>query len=191
MPGGDCQRDAHRDIGVLPLGHVHVPDASHARVANNATSNCRFFDKEVRNITTISEFSALIEGPLPARLSPKSDYLDQGYTYYFVDLEKAGQAAKIPAVAEKAAADFPDNDDALMVLMNDASVKNQSDKALNYGLKLIAAANKRAKPEGVSQADWDRKKSTELGRAYWTVGVTYGERRRYLDTDGICGPPCR
>ena len=116
-------------------------------------------------------------------LSPKSKYLDEGYAYYFVDLEKTGAAAKIPEVAEKAVANFPDNDDALMVLMNEASSKNQSDRALTFGNRLIAAVNKHSKPENVSQADWDRKKTAELSRAYWITGMIYGERNRYLDAD--------
>lgn len=117
-------------------------------------------------------------GALEAQ-NPKSKYLDQGYASYLYALSQAGQAAKIPAVAEKALANFPENPDLLAVLADQALSTRQSGKAQTYANRLIAAMGKAVKPQGVGEAEWERNKATRLGRAYWISGVVSGEANQY------------
>jgi len=111
--------------------------------------------------------------------NPKSKYLDDGYGYYFACLSKTGGAAKIPAIAEKAIANLPGNEDLLMILANTAMEHNQNDRALNYADRLVAAVNKHSKPEGMSAADWEKKKSTALGQGYYIAGMVHGAKNQF------------
>lgn len=115
--------------------------------------------------------------------NPKSKYLNDAYLPYMVALNKTGAAAKIPVIAEKAVENFPENEDLLLFLADNARSKTQTDRALNYANRLTAAVNKHSKPEGMSAPDWERKRSVALGHGYWIAGVIYGERNQYAAAD--------
>jgi tetratricopeptide (TPR) repeat protein len=115
--------------------------------------------------------------------NPKSKYLDEGYARYFYALNQAGQAAKVPAIAEKALANFPNNGDLLLVLADSALSKNQADSALRYASRLVSVMNGAEKPEGVPDADWQKKKSSALGRGYWIVGLVQGQKQNFFEAD--------
>jgi tetratricopeptide (TPR) repeat protein len=115
--------------------------------------------------------------------NPKSKYLDLAYARYFMVLQQTGAASKIPAIAEKAVANFPENEDLLLVLADTAMNRKQSAAALNYSRRLVAVLNKHPKPEGMSAADWERKKSAALGRGYWIAGITLSEKSQYFEAD--------
>ena len=114
---------------------------------------------------------------------PKSKYLDAGYGPYLVALHQTGGVAKIPEIAEKAVKNFPENEDLLLVLTDNAVGHKQLDRALTYANRLVAALAKHPRPEGISAADWDRKRSASLARGYWTAGVIYAERGHYAACD--------
>ena len=117
------------------------------------------------------------------KLNPCSKYLDQTYGSYLYALNQTGAAAKIPAIAEEALKMFPDNEDLLLVTMENALARKQSDRALTFATRLTAALAKRPKPESMSAADWERKRSGALGRGYWVAGVIYAEKGSYAAAD--------
>jgi tetratricopeptide (TPR) repeat protein len=127
--------------------------------------------------TTVDLMSSL------EQLNPKSKYMGQGYEVYFAALNQTGGSAKIPAIAEKALANFPDNDQLLAVAADSALSKQQTDRALTYANRLIAVLNKNVKPENLSAADWERKRSAELGSAYYSAGVAHGAKSQWVDCD--------
>ena len=55
-------------------------------------------------------------------------------------LNKTGAKTKIPAIAEKALANFPENDDLLLLMTETAMTRKQTDRALNYANRLTAVA---------------------------------------------------
>ena len=138
-------------------------------------------------------FVAAIESPAATLIdlvdtlqtaNSKSQYLDRAWGPYLLALSQTGAAAKVQAVAEKALANFPENEDLLLVLADNAVTKKQPDRALNYSNRLVASLAKRAKaPEGIPAAQWDRKRNAGLGRGYWISGVIYGERGNYANCD--------
>jgi len=115
--------------------------------------------------------------------NPKSKYLDQGYGLYYHALQQTGAAAKILGIAEKAVENLPDNDDSLAVLAESLFARKQSERALGYANRLIAVANKRARPEGMPANEWERKRATELASGYWIAGVAEAEKASYYDAD--------
>src|ERR1019366_9440079 len=115
--------------------------------------------------------------------NPKSKYLNQAYGPYLVALNKTGAAAKIPAIAEKGLANFPENEDLLLYMTDTAMTKKQADRALSYANRLTATLSKRAKPEGVSAADWERKRSAALAHGYYIAGIISADKGQYVPAD--------
>jgi hypothetical protein len=115
--------------------------------------------------------------------NPKSKALDQAYGPYLLALKKSGATAKIPAIAEKALANLPDNDDLLTYMIETSMTRKQPDRALAYANRLTAALNKKAKPESLAAADWDRKKNAELGYGYYVAGTISADKGVYVAAD--------
>jgi hypothetical protein len=115
--------------------------------------------------------------------NPKSKYMDEVYGYYFAALARTGAAARIVPSAEKALAIFPDCEDTLLVLADDALSRQQPDKAAEYAARIIAVLSNHPKPETLQQDDWDRKKGAALGRAYFVAGVVQAGKNQYMLAD--------
>jgi len=128
--------------------------------------------------TTTADLLAALE-----QQNPKSRYLDEAYGPYLLALHQTGAASKIPAIAAKAIANFPNNEDLLLVLADTALSRKQSDRALNYAERLLSTMYKHSKPEGMSAADWERKRSAALGRGHWIAGLLHAEKAQYYEAD--------
>lgn len=149
----------------------------------------------VKGVATYSEYAlyatAVASPPAAAvdligtleQNSPKSKYMDEAYGMYLTVLNKTGASGKIPAIAEKGLASFPENEDLLLVLADNAVSRRQNDRALNYANRLVAALGRHPKPEGIAAADWDRKRNAMLGRGYWISGIISGEANQYAAAD--------
>jgi hypothetical protein len=111
--------------------------------------------------------------------NPKSEQLDAAAPQYLAVLGKQG-AAKATAGANKILAGRPENEYAL-----DAVARNWSapGPALTAANRLIAAMGKKKKPEGMSDADWQRTRNDMLGSAYTSAGVIQAGQSRYADAD--------
>ena len=116
-------------------------------------------------------------------LNPKSKYLDEIYGTYLLALNKTGGVAKIPTVAEKALGNFPENEDLLLYMLDTSMSRKQTDRALGYANRLVATLNKHPKREGISAADWERKRTAALSRGYWTAGVISAEKGVWMTAD--------
>jgi tetratricopeptide (TPR) repeat protein len=115
--------------------------------------------------------------------NPKSKYLNQAYGPYLVALEKTGGKAKIPAIAKKALVNFPENEDLLLYMTDTEANNKRTDSALAYANRLTATLSKRAKPEGMPAADWERKRSAALAHGYYTAGIISFEKGVYVAAD--------
>ena len=82
--------------------------------------------------------------------------------------------AKATAGAQKILAGRPDNEDALY----QAASGNAT-----YANKLITVVRAKAKPEGYSEADWEKRKNAMLGAGYYFAGVSAGQRQSWAETD--------
>jgi hypothetical protein len=119
---------------------------------------------------TISLVDALID------MNPKSTYLNAATAYYLQALAKSGGAAKQAAGAEKLLKGNPNNEDALYALASGRM--NQS-----YATRLVQVMKTKAKPEGVSEADWDKKKALFLGQGYYIAGASAASAQSWQDAD--------
>ncbi len=115
--------------------------------------------------------------------NPKSKYLDQVYGSYIDALAKTGAGPKTQAAAEKAIANFPENEDLLLYLAETTYSRKQNAASLNYAKRLTVVLNRHPKPEGMSAADWERKKTAALGRGYCLAGVLLTGQNQYQEAD--------
>jgi len=116
--------------------------------------------------------------------NPKSQYLEGGYNPYFaVIAQQPGGTEKVTALAEKALANLPNDEDLLLVMTKSAYAKGNRPQAAVYAQRLVNALAKHPKPESLSAADWDKKKGECLGQGYWTLGIAQFEKQQYYQAD--------
>jgi len=110
----------------------------------------------------------------------KSKHVDTAAAAYLAALAKQSPA-KATAGAVKILAGRPDNEDALYW----AASGNSANPGVSggYAAKLVSVMRSKAKPEGVSEADWDKKKSAMLGAGYYLSGVAAGQQRSWVAAD--------
>ncbi len=118
------------------------------------------------------------------RRNPQSQYLPQLAGQYFIALRQTGAEDRAIAAAEKFLAKDDSNEDMLVVVadhyMNRAK---DPDKVIVYAGKLVAVMERKARPEGVSAEDWEKKKKLMLGLGHWMTGVTYSTQNKFLPAD--------
>src|SRR5574341_164952 len=111
-------------------------------------------------------------------------YLQQAYGPVFVALQQAGDTAGAVAIAEKVLAKDQSNEDMLLVVANhNLGQKTEPDKVLAYSGKMIELMNTKPKPEGVADADWEKKKTTIVGLGHWMSGMIYYGQNKFPETD--------
>lgn len=123
-----------------------------------------------------SDAAATIEfGDMLLAQNPKSKHVDTLAAAYLAALSKQS-SAKATAGAQKILVGRPENEDALYY-----AVGGTSNGAL--ATKLVAVMSKKAKPEGVSDADWARKKDAYLGVGYFYGGAAACGRQAWAECD--------
>src|SRR5579863_2362103 len=95
--------------------------------------------------------------------SPKSQYLDECASVYLTALSKQSPE-KALAGATKINAAVPENEDALLIMA--------TGNAPGAGNKLVNVVRAKKKPEGVSDADWEKRKNYLLGQGYLFGGAS-------------------
>ncbi len=156
-------------------------------------TNAVDYAKQVDVYTEYSEFATAMSGQPGDKIialtesiekrNPKSEYLPKVYPSYIVALSQAGQSEKLMAAAARRISIEPENEDLLLVLADGSMKLKQTEKAAQYATKLVEVLQKKAKPEGVADADWEKKKSGALATGYWIAGVSHAEAKRYAEAD--------
>jgi tetratricopeptide (TPR) repeat protein len=102
---------------------------------------------------------------------PDSPNAEQAMTMAAFAYQQAQNRAKMTEVASGVLAKDPDNIGILLLLADDYSEKNeQLDKAEAYAKKAAALCDAAKKPEGMSDADWQKQNSLQKGLALSALG---------------------
>ena len=150
-----------------------------------------------KGVGTLSEYAlataAAEPGLAPAKVvelteallgvNPKSTYLGLASNAYMGALGKLGGADKQIEGATKIVAGSPNEEYALMTLADNLISKNRADQAYTYAARLVTVMKSKAKPEGYSDEEWSRVKSTMLSRGYYDAGVAGCMRQVWKDCD--------
>ena len=115
--------------------------------------------------------------------NPKSQYLGLIYGLYLGALQKSGQTAKLLSTAERRLPSDPASEELLLILSDGYMNQKETAKSTEYANRMVEAMKAKAKPETVSDADWEKRKNTILARGYWMAGINYGSLNQYKDSD--------
>jgi hypothetical protein len=147
------------------------------------------FVKDIDKYSEYALYTMAVQSPAETQIdlfvtleaqNPKSQYLDEGFGAYLVALTQAGKASTIPAVAEKALKNLPDQED-LLLYMADAALRGQRMPQCGaYAERLLVALAKAPKPETIPAADWEKKKTMMRGRAHWMAGMAHAARQDFV-----------
>ncbi len=112
--------------------------------------------------------------------NPKSNYLNEGAaSAYLLALGKTEAGAKQKqaqmAGMAKIVKGRPDNTIALAALVEGGSTQ--------YAEKLIVAMKAKAKPEGYSEADWEKLKNSAFATGYFNLGYAALQKQVWVDCD--------
>ena len=117
------------------------------------------------------------------QLNPQSQYLAQTADQQFRAYIQTGDAAKAIALAERIVEKDQSSPEMILAVADSARAKKDSDKAIELAKKAIDVANAKAKPEGVSDADWNTWKAGVAGSANWIMGMAHAAAGRLQQTD--------
>jgi hypothetical protein len=176
--------DMARQIAAAPLPEDPVEKkaqtdlAAHAKDVDVYTEYALYATGVQAEPATTIDLLSMLE-----QQNPKSQYLDAAYPRYIYALHQTGGAAKIVPLAQKAIGNFPENEDLLLVLADNAMTRKQTDRALGFAERLQAAAKKHGKPEGMAAAEWEKKRNLTLGRGYWIAGMMHCEKTQFYEAD--------
>jgi hypothetical protein len=138
------------------------------------------FAKEVEDFAEYSLSTTAIANPSKAvelvdtliQINPKSKYLGVAASTYLQALGPKRQTEG----AQKILNGDPNSEDALFAMasgtMNGA-----------YATRLVNVMKSKAKPEGMSEADWDKKKTLFLGQGYYIAGAAACTKQTWTDCD--------
>ncbi len=116
--------------------------------------------------------------------APESKYLSQAMGTYFLALLQSGDMPAAVAVAEKVIPQGQGTED-MLAAAGDFYLRQNKEpqKVLDYSSKLIELASTRPKPDGVSDADWQKRKNYFLGFGQWLTGALYSSQGKFSEAD--------
>lgn len=114
-------------------------------------------------------------------VNPKSQYLTLCAAQYLAKLAGEGQAKEL-AGAQKILTANGNSEDALDSLARGYQ-SSAPDRAAGYATRLVAVMKGKAKPEGVTEADWEKKKGAYLGDGYYVSGTGACAKSSWVDCD--------
>jgi hypothetical protein len=151
------------------------------------------FASQVTKYTEYSIYAAAVQETDPAKVmkltetleqrNPDSEYLLQIMPKYAMVARQANAVPSAVAFGERALAKGKAQEDLLLIMTDDAMQKKDGDKVLNYSSKLVDLMGSKPKPEGVSDADWEKKKTTMIGLAHWMAGMTSAGQKQLAQAD--------
>jgi tetratricopeptide (TPR) repeat protein len=114
--------------------------------------------------------------------NPESEYMAKGYGTLFLAYSQSGQNAKALALGEKVLAKEQSDPDMLLVVAGDYLAGNKEpDKVHAYTARVVELAG--SKPEGISEADWQKRKRALTGTARYMNGSLYYAQSQWAEAD--------
>jgi hypothetical protein len=151
------------------------------------------YAKQVDTYTEYAIYAAALQSADPAKVlsltealeqrNPQSQYLPQILGKYAASARQANQLDQAVALGDRALARNQVSDDLLLLMADYSLNRKQPDKVIVYTTKLIEASAAQSKPDGLSDADWQKKRDTTLGLAHWMQGITHASQSRFAQAD--------
>jgi tetratricopeptide (TPR) repeat protein len=151
------------------------------------------FATQVVKYTEYSVYAAALQETDPAKImkladtleqrNPKSEYVVQLMPKYAMAARQANAMPNAVAFGERTLERGQTHEDLLLLMTDSAMQQKNADKTLAYATKLIELMGTKPKPEGVADADWEKKKNTTIGLANWMAGMSAAGQKRLAQAD--------
>ncbi len=151
------------------------------------------FAKQLDIYTEYSLYAAVLQSPDPQKRimlaealekrNPDSQYFDQVAEQWFVALLQAQRGEEAVALADRMIAKGKGSVEMVLAAAGSALGKKQFDGAIELSNKALEKNAAAPKPEGVSDADWQNRKSMLAGRAKWIIGLAYAGQSKWALAD--------
>ena len=151
------------------------------------------YAKQVDTYTEYALYAGALQTADPAKVvmltealeqrNANSQYLPQVMSKYAAAARQANQLDKAVMFGDRALGRNQLNDDLLLLMADTALNRKDTEKVIAYTTKLIELSASQQKPEGVAEADWQKKRDTTLGLAHWMQGITYAGQNRFAQAD--------
>jgi tetratricopeptide (TPR) repeat protein len=116
--------------------------------------------------------------------SPDSEYGIKAQDPLFLAYRQTGANDKAVALAEKALEKQQTNEDMLLVVADSyIQKKKDPEKVHAYSAKIVEIMGTKPKPEGIADADWNNRKNTITGVAYYMSGRLYSDGSKNQQAD--------
>ena len=116
--------------------------------------------------------------------SPKGTYAGQVSAMLLAIYQQTGNHAKAVALAEKAIATDPDDEQMLVVVADSyARQKKDPQKAAAYAAKTLELLDKKARPETIPEADWAKRKTALAAAAHMVLGRLQFDQGKFAAAD--------
>jgi hypothetical protein len=116
--------------------------------------------------------------------NPQSKYLVNMGEIEFNAYRQLNNNAKALEAAERVLADEQKNEDMLIFAADQyMQSKKNPDKVIAYSLKTVEVMESKPKPEGISDADWNKKKTAFSGLGNFIAGATYYDQKKLKQAD--------
>jgi tetratricopeptide (TPR) repeat protein len=121
--------------------------------------------------------------------NPKSQYIAMVMPRYSAVARQANALPAAVAYGERAFERGQYSEDMLLVMADHyIQQKKNPEKVIAYSQKVIEIMNSGQKPEGVTDADWAKKKAVTTGLAYWMAGTTLNGQNKFAEADKMLRP---
>jgi len=151
------------------------------------------YAKQVDTYTEYALYLAALQSPDPQKVmllsdtlekrNPDSQYIALVMERYAASARQANALPKAVEFGERAYARKQFSADMLLAMSDYSMQKQQFDKALTYSTKAVEVINSQPKPEGLADADWEKKKASIIGLGHWMSGVTLSNQSKYAPSD--------
>jgi tetratricopeptide (TPR) repeat protein len=115
--------------------------------------------------------------------NPQSQYVPLLLSKYAAAARQANAMANAVALGERTFARNQVHEDMLLAMADHYMQQKNADKVEQYAAKAVEVISAKPKPEGVSDADWEKKKNTTIGAAHWMAGMTAAGTRQWPAAD--------
>jgi tetratricopeptide (TPR) repeat protein len=116
--------------------------------------------------------------------NPGSEYAGKVSQPLFVAYRMSGNQTKAVALAEKTVPTDPSSEDMLLVLVDSyMQQKKEPEKVHTYSAAIVQLMGQKAKPEGLSDADWTAHKNQITGLARYLNGKQYHNENNFAKAD--------
>jgi tetratricopeptide (TPR) repeat protein len=116
--------------------------------------------------------------------NPEGQYIAPLNLPYFFALRQTNQNDKAIALAEKVLQKDQSSEDMLLAVADHHfNKKGDPARIIELSSKLVEVMGSKPKPEGIADADWEKRKNLMTGLGHWMIGITYGNQSKWKETD--------